>query len=210
MILREGVIPISATGFLAAVVHGALGAFAALPLWLALVWFTWLYWEWRPPLPSDPNAILSPVDGRVLAVGEARDPWLERDALRITIATAFPGVLPLRSPTEGKVMDLYTRRGVFGEAQHECAPGESPDCYGQWVRTDEGDDVAYALSSRFALSRARFDIAPGERVGQGARSGFIYFASVSDVLAPHGSTARVSVGDRVDAGESVLAHLPKR
>ena len=49
---------------------------------------------------------------------------------------------------------------------------------GLWVQTDEGEDIVFAISSHFPVSRARFDQAPGERVGQGARSGFIYFASV--------------------------------
>jgi phosphatidylserine decarboxylase len=143
----------------------------------------------------------------VTAVAREHDPLLERVTLRIRLRVPFPGVVPLRSPTEGKVMDLYARRGVFGAGQRPCAPGESPDFYGQWLRTDEGEDVVYGLSSHWPLSRARFDHAPGERVGQGARSGFFYFASVADVLLPEGASASVAVGERVFAGESVLGRL---
>ena len=207
MILREGVGPIGAAGLAALVVSGAVGWLAASPLWLIAAWLCALYWEHRPPVPADPLGVLAPVTGRVVLVGEEPDPWLERSAIRVRIRLGVPGIVPLRSPTEGRIMDIYARRGSFGRAQRTCAPDESPDCYGQWLRTDEGDDVVYAVSSHWPLSRARFDHAPGERAGQGARSGFFYFASVADVLVPAGSVASVAVGDEVLAGETVLARL---
>ena len=209
MILREGLLPLAVTTAVAILVTSIVGVLESLVLWVFLVWLVRVYWEHRPLLPSQPMAVLSPVHGRVLSVDAYRDTWLERQALRIGIAVSFPGIVPLRSPVEAKVMDWYTRIGVFGTTQRPCAPDESPDCYAQWLQTDEGDDVVFAISSRFPLSRARFDHAPGERVGQGARSGFFYFASVVDILIPDSSSASVVVGDPVEAGESVLARLSR-
>jgi len=194
-------------GVAGAVISNTLGWLAGLPAWLLLAWLVRVYWEHRPPVPADPRGILSPVAGRVSLVGEAHDPILERRVQRVSIDVAFPGVVPLRSPTEGKVMDLYARCGVFGARQRRCQPDESPDCYGQWLHTDEGEDVVFMISSRMPMSRARFEHAPGERVGQGGRTGFFYFASVADVLVPADAGLEVAVGDRVDAGETVLAHL---
>jgi len=210
VILREGVAPIGVAVVASLVASGVAGWLAAAPLWVIAVWLCWLYWEHRPPVPADPLGVLAPVAGRVTFVGEALDPWLQRPALRVRVRLPFPGVVPLRSPSEGRIVDIYARRGVFGAEQRACAPDESPDCYGQWLRTDEGDDVVYVLSSHWPLSRARFDHGPGERCGQGARSGFFYFASVADVLLPAGSSPEVAVGDRVDAGETVLGRLSHR
>ena len=106
-------------------------------------------------------------------------------------------------------MDLYTCIGAFGTTQRACGEDESPDCYAQWLRTDEGEDVVFDISSHFPLSRARFDHAPGERAGHGARSGFFYFASVVDIVLPQDSSVSVAVGDTLDAGESVLAQLSR-
>ncbi len=209
MILREGLVPLAATAVAVLVVGGKVGWLPALPLLGVLAGVAWIYWEHRPPVPADPRGLLSPIAGRVVSVGADRDPFLDRAVLRIRVRAALPGIVPLRSPTEGKVMDLFTRRGALGEPQRACAPNESPDCYGQWLRTDEGEDVVYVVSSHWPVSRARFDQAPGERVGQGDRSGFIYFASVADVLVPDGSRAAVEAGDRVAAGESVLARLAR-
>jgi len=207
VILREGHLPLAAVALAGALATAAAGWLAAAPLWLLLAWLARVYWERRPPVPASPRGVLSPVTGRVLRVAEEDDPFLRRRALRVRIRVPLPGIVPLRSPTEGKVMDLYARRGALGEAQRPCEAGESPDCYGQWLRTDEGDDVVFAISSRVPVSRARFDHAPGERVGQGARSGFFYLASEADVLMPAGAAQSVEAGDRVAAGATVLATL---
>ena len=128
MILREGHLPLLVAGVAAALVSNVVGWLSALPLWLLLAWLTWIYWEHRPPVPADPRGVLSPVAGRVTLVGEADDPILERRAQRVRIEEAFPGEMPLRSPTEGKVMDLYARRGVFGAEQRAVVLAD-PDGY---------------------------------------------------------------------------------
>ena len=209
MILREGYIPLSVTTALGLAFAGSVGWLASVPLWLLLAWLIRVYWEHRPLLPAQPKGVLSPIQGRVIGVDSYLDTWLHRRALRIRIAISFPGIVPLRCPIEAKVMDLYTRIGAFGSTQRACAVDESPDCYAQWLRTDEGEDVVFAISSHLPLSRARFDHAPGERVGHGARSGFIYFASVVDIVLPQDSTVSVAAGDVVDAGETVLAQLAR-
>lgn len=209
MILREGLVPLALALAAALLVSAAVGWLAALPLWLVLGWLVWVYWARRPPVPAQPRGVLAPVSGQVLRVVEQADPWLERTALRVSIRIRFPGIVPLNSPIEGTVQDIYVRHGVFGGAQRACSANESPDCYGQWLQTDEGEDVIYAVSSQFPLSRARFDHAPGERVGQGERCGFFYGASVADVLMPRGSESALSAGDRVHAGETVLASLSR-
>lgn len=207
MILREGVAPLAVTTVSAVIVASAVGVAQSIVLWVLLAWLMRVYWEHRPIVPAQPKGVLSPVQGRVVSVEPYRDPWLDRPVLRIRVDVSFPGIVPLRCPIEAKVMDLYTRIGAFGAEQRACGLDESPDCYAQWLQTDEEEDVVFAISSHFPLSRARFDQAPGERVGQGARCGFIYFASVVDILIPQSSVISVRVGEPVDAGESVLAQV---
>lgn len=207
MIVREGVRPLAVIGVAAAVAHVTVGVWATVALGVLMALALALYWERRPPLPSEPKSVLSPVRGTVLDVAPTRDPWLERDALRIRIGLDAPGIVPVRAPIEGKVMEFYTARGVLGEEQRACRDNESPDCYVSWIRSDEDEDVVYALSSRWPLSRARFRQSPGERVGHGKHSGFVYFASVADVLLPAASLARIAPGDEVMAGADVLAQL---
>jgi phosphatidylserine decarboxylase len=210
MIAREGrvAVGIALLGALWSLYAGAkLLTALALAVFALLVW---LYASPRRKAPAVALGLLCPVDGRVTRVEPYRDPWLERDALRIGIALTPPGWTVLYSVTEGTIKGFWTKRGAFGEGRLKRSLDASPDCYALQVQTDEGDDVVLAVSSRWPVSRCRFDRSPGERVGQGIRFGFFYFASTADVLAPPGSAPLVAVGDRVRAVSTVLAKLAKK
>ncbi|MDX1512706.1 MAG: phosphatidylserine decarboxylase [Gammaproteobacteria bacterium] len=207
MIAREGYVPLGLTLLLAA-------GFGFSGAWLpggaavgASVLLFWLYLEGRRQVPAAPRGILAPVDGLVRHVEPSGNPWLEGEMLRISVSVSPPGIKLLHSVVEGKIKDLWTRYGPFGESQLKRSLDASPDCYALWVQTDDGDDVIVAVSSRWPVSRCRFDKSPGERLGHGNRFGFVYFGSSVDVLVPPDSTARVAVGDRVRAAESILAEL---
>ncbi len=47
--------------------------------------------------------MLSPADGRIVSVGAARDPYLERDALKISVFMNVFNVHSNRSPVDGTV-----------------------------------------------------------------------------------------------------------
>ena len=169
-----------------------------------------LAWIFRVPVVTpvgEPLALASPVRGRVMTVDETRDPWLERSARRVRVAMDFPGVGVVLSPTEGKIMDFWIADRPFSAPGGAASGSRSPNCYGVWVQTDEGDDIVVAVSSLVPVSRFKLDLAPGERVGHGKRNGFVYFGSFVDVLMPLASRVEVEAGERVSAGGTVLARL---
>ena len=207
MIAREGtaaVIVTLAAGFL--LLYYQMPYASAVPFTLSGI-FIWLYRTPRRRPPAAPLGLLAPVDGRVARVESYRDTWLDRDALRISIKVRPPGITVFHSAAEGKVQRFWTNFGPFGEEQLKRSLRASPDCYAVQVQSDEGDDVLTVVSSRWPLSRCRFDRAPGERIGQGKRFGFVYFASTFELLAPADAVPRVEAGDRVRAVSTVLAEL---
>jgi phosphatidylserine decarboxylase len=207
MIAREGIaaVVVTLTAGLALiylqVVYAAAGAFS---LGAVLIW---LYRVPRRRPPAEPLGLLSPVDGRVVHIEPYEDSWLERPALRISIEVNPPGISVFFSAIEGKVQRFWTSHGPFGAEQPKTSPSASPDCYAAHVRSDEGHDVLMVVSSRWPLSRCRFHRSPGERVGQGGRFGFVYFASSFELLAPADAMPRTQVGERVRAISSLLAEL---
>ncbi len=209
MIAREGIIAVvvALVAALALLYFDALYA-AALALAAGGV-LVWLYWVPRRRPPAMPLGLLSPVDGRVARVGPYDDSWLDRRCLRISIQVAPPGITAFFSAMEGKVQRFWTSFGPFDERRLKRSLGASPDCYAAHVQSDEGDDVLMAVSSRWPLSRCRFQRSPGERIGQGRRFGFVYFATFVDVLAPANAVPRVEEGQRVRAVSSVLAELKR-
>ena len=200
MVAPEGRTLVVVSGFGAAVVAYAFGVVWSAPLWVLFVVLLTVFREPYRVIPALPLAIISPVDGKVVCVEQGHDKWLDREALIIGIQIHEPGISSLRSPTEGKVMDFWTNLGC------EQAPRGSPTEYTMWVQTDESDDVVFSVVTR-GFSRFKADVAPGERVGQGQRNGFIVFGTRVDVLIPANACARVTPGDPILAGSGVVATL---
>ena len=194
LIAREGWLVIALALGLAGAVWQFLGFAWSLPLWLLSLLLLWLFRDPRREIPSTPLGVVSPADGRIESVETVRDPYLDREALRIRIAMSHTGVFATRSPVEGKIMDMV--RAAEGALPH-----------GVWIRTDEGDDVVVAMYRGPLHSVPRCYVRYGDRVGQGQRCGYVTLGSRVDVYVPANSKVRVREGDRVRAGSDLIAVL---
>ena len=203
MIAREGWLPIVTLGGVTALVAALAGPVWSIPVVLLLVGAIVLFRESEREVPAVPLAVVSPLDATIIEVGAMHDPWLKRDALVVRMRVSFPGITCLRCVTEGKVMDFFTNFGATD------APADSPTAYVQSVRTDEGEDATTCVVTR-RHSRFKADAAPGERVGQGQRSGFVFFAREVAVYLPANSHAQVTKGEAVLGGSSIIATLVRR
>jgi len=210
MIAREGLIPIAVVSIAAMAVAYAAGAWWSLPLWVLAGYIGYLFRESVAAVPNLPLAVLSPGDGRVVDVAKCQDPWLNRDSYRVRVALDGLGIGALRSPVEGKVMDYWTSAQPFNKAGTLRATGFSPNCYSTWVQTDEGDDIVFAVSSLRPISRFKLCCAPGERIGVGQRSAFVYFGNIVDVFMPLETRPEAAAGSAVVSGCSVLGHLVRQ
>ncbi|MGH6995921.1 MAG: phosphatidylserine decarboxylase, partial [Stellaceae bacterium] len=85
LIAREGWPFVSAAVIAAALVGWLAGGWWAAPLWLLALFVLQFFRDPPREIPDDPRAVLSAADGRVVAVEKARDPWLERDALKVSV-----------------------------------------------------------------------------------------------------------------------------
>lgn len=211
MIAREGWFPITGFGLVVLALTLRYGLLWALPGWLLFAFLLFVYRYPKRDVPALPLAVVSPVDGRVVMAKKLLDPWLERQTLCISIRMNAPGITPLRSPTEGKVMEFWTHSSTCLSTPRDGDQMNAPvACYALWVRTDEGDDMVMAVSASRTLSRFKSDVAPGERIGQGHRLGFVYLGSQIDVLLPAGTRPHVVEGQRTLAGCGVIATLMHR
>lgn len=159
----------------------------------------WLLFSFRDPpreVPSEPLGVISPIDGQILEISEVQDPCCnQRRATRILMRISRISAYPLRSPTEGKV-----------EVADEAAAGHRQ---ASWViRTDENDLIATRVAWKHSIIRGgKTYVRFGQRIGQGQRCGSVPLRSRVELFVPENSEARVNVGDRVRAGESVIAML---
>lgn len=210
MLAPEGRWVVAASVSLAGAVQIGAGPRAAALPWGLAAGLAWVYRERRARVPARPLGVVSPVDGRVLAVRPCEDPWLQREASRIGLRTRWPGIGPLRSPVEGRVEDYRFAADPYkGEAF--CGAGRRmAESHALWLRTDEGDDVVLVISSFTRLLRLTTRLHVGARLGQGQRFGFLHFASRVDLLLPADARVEVQPRRRVRAGEAVLAELVHR
>ncbi len=149
---------------------------------------------------------LSPADGRVVLVGKARDPYLERDALKISVFMNVFDVHSNRSPVDAEVKRTWYNAGSFLNAALDKASIENERA-ALHLRTDEGTDVTCVQIAGLVARRILCYAKEGDRLARGQRYGFIRFGSRVDVYLPTTASPQVSVGDTVTAGISVIASL---
>jgi phosphatidylserine decarboxylase len=192
--------PAAAAVALASMGWWAAGVVAAVPA-LAFVGF-FRDPERRPPRVA--GALLAPADGRVTSIAEVEDGWVG-PAVRIAIFLSPLDVHVNRSPATALVREVEYVHGTYhpayrverSEANERCTVSLESDSVRLAVR-----QVAGVLARRIVCRVRR-----GDKLEAGERFGMIRFGSRTDLIAPRRVDVRVSVGDRVRGGESVLAVL---
>ncbi|HXV06473.1 MAG TPA: phosphatidylserine decarboxylase [Burkholderiales bacterium] len=209
IVAREGW-PFLAGAVAAAVLVGVLaGWWWSVPVWLAAAFVLQFFRDPPRAVPEDPRAVVSPADGRIVAVEKARDPWLERDALKISVFMNVFNVHSNRSPVDGTVRQRWYHPGAFVNAALDKA-SLANERNALALRTAEGIDVTCVQIAGLVARRILCYVEAGAPLVRGQRFGFIRFGSRVDVYLPPEAQAVAALGDKVYAAETVLARLPGR
>ena len=174
---------------------------AALVLTLGIVHF------FRDPervVPGEEGAALSPADGRVLEVRSRPDPETQEPRPRISIFMNVFNVHVNRTPVRGRVRDITYLRGRFLRANQNTADQKNER---NVLRIEDEQGRIWTmvqiagLIARRIVCWAEVD----DRLEPGQRVGLIKFGSRVDLYLPEGYDIKVRPGDRVYAGQSILA-----
>lgn len=152
------------------------------------------------PIPSIPNAIVSPADGRVVEIVD--ETFEGRRFERLSIFMSPLDVHVNRSPVAGTIRLVRYQKGKFRIASASEASIENE----QNVFTVEGPAGTVVVKQIAGLLARRivFWKRPGDELARGERVGLIKFGSRVDLLVEPGVEWRVKVGDHVRAGSSIL------
>jgi phosphatidylserine decarboxylase len=212
LIAREGW-PHVAVALVAAIALSLVAASLGAAWWLlaALAWIAFLFvlqFFRDPPreVPSDPNAVLSPADGRVVRIANARDPYLNRDALVISVFMNVFNVHSNRSPVDGNVAKTWYHAGKFVNAALDKA-SEHNERNALKLVTAGGVEVTCVQIAGLIARRILCYVKAGDRLVRGQRYGFIRFGSRVDLYLPADAIPRATVGDKVYATQSIVASL---
>lgn len=205
LIAREGW-PFLGAALLVAALAAGFGGWWSLPLWLVTLFVLQFFRDPPRALPEDPRAVVSAADGRVVAIEKARDPWLERDALKVSVFMNVFNVHSNRAPVDGVVKGRWYHAGRFVNAALDKASLEN-ERNALWLRTAHGQDVTCVQIAGLIARRILCYVEPGAELVKGQRFGFIRFGSRVDHYLPLDAEVRAALGDKVYAAESVLARL---
>jgi phosphatidylserine decarboxylase len=178
----------------------------ALPFWLITLFILQFFRDPPREIPDDPQAVLSPADGRIVAVEKVRDPYLERDALKISVFMNVFNVHSNRSPVDGTVRQRWYHAGTFLNAALDKASLEN-ERNALWLQTRGGEDITCVQIAGLVARRILCYVDQGAGLERGQRYGFIRFGSRVDVYLPLDAEVRAALGDKVYATESILARL---
>ena len=188
----------------AALIGWAYAAGTALLVAVALALF------FRDPERASPDRaglVLSPADGRVMVAGPASTAaLLDGDWLQVSVFLSALDVHVNRVPVSGQVTRVDYRPGRCHAAYKAEATAENERSE-VWIE-DAAHTVVCRQITGVLVRRVVCRLRPGDRVRAGDRLGVMKFGSRMDLFLPVGTRLMTQVGDRVRAGETVLAELP--
>ncbi|NYT58736.1 phosphatidylserine decarboxylase [Alcaligenaceae bacterium] len=206
LIAREGW-PFLAGIVLISILVSFWSGLASIPFWLLSVFVLQFFRDPSRIAPEGELNVLSPADGRIVAVEEVRDTYANRDALKISVFMNVFNVHSNRAPVDGTIQTVNYFAGQFFNASLDKASLEN-ERNAMVVLTPQGHLVTAVQVAGLVAKRILCYVKPGDQLYAGQRYGFIRFGSRVDVYLPAGSRPRVAIGDKVQATSTVLAELP--
>ncbi len=200
---REGY-PFAAAALLAAlVVNLTAGGYWSIPFWLIALFVLQFFREPQRAVPADADSVVSPADGKVVAIGEAIDPISGQTATRIAIFLNVFSVHSNRIPVDGTIVRKEYRAGKFLNAAVDKSAEEN-ERNAIIIRTQDSREVTCIQIAGLIARRILCYVDSGDTVEKGQKYGFIRFGSRVELFLPPEYRVSVSIGDTVKGGSDII------
>ena len=197
--------------------------FLVLSLFISLIYLPIAYigylltlftlWFFRNPerkITKHSNYIISSADGRVCLIDNAIPPKEvelgSNQMLRICVFMNVFNVHINRSPVEGKIDNIIYKKGSFLNASLDKA-SEKNERSSMIISNTNGVQIVVVQIAGLIARRILSFVSDNQYLTQGERYGLIRFGSRVDIYMPLNASINCKVGDKVTAGQSVLAIL---
>jgi phosphatidylserine decarboxylase len=176
--------------------------------YLLTLFTLWFFRDPKRNTPLDTNLIISSADGKVCLIDEAYPPKevsINQEKMkRICVFMNVFNVHINRSPVSGTVKDIIYKEGQFLNASLDKA-SEKNERSSLIISSDNGVEIIVVQIAGLIARRILGFISNNHNLHQGERFGLIRFGSRVDIYMPLDAVTKCSIGDKVIAGESVLA-----
>jgi phosphatidylserine decarboxylase len=165
--------------------------------------FAYFFRDPEREVPQDADAVVSPADGRVMIAGPSDNRWAPPGEWKqVTIFLSPMDVHINRTPVGGRVLKVDYRPGKFLPAYNE---GSNDNELNEvWIDYG-GQTVVFRQVVGLLARRIVCRVREGDQLERGQRVGLMKFGSRMDVFLPTDAELRISVGDHVVGGETILA-----
>ena len=185
--------------------------------WLLIGVTIWVAAFFRDPIrvtPKDPKLVVAPADGLVTMITKVSAPpeLAGIDGLgggsftRVSIFMSVFDVHINRAPISGQIRKIAYVPGKFVNADLDKA-SEDNERQHFLVESPDGVRIAFTQIAGLVARRIMSFVRTGDSVEAGQRIGLIRFGSRVDVFLPEGTAAKVLLGQRAIAGETIIAEL---
>ena len=171
----------------------------------------WVYYFFRDPdrYPiNDDSFLVSPADGLITDISERTGPVeLQLENTTFTKVSIFMNVFNChvnRSPSTGKIDDIFYKPGKFLNASLDKASEENERNYYKIKSKNSGDEIVVVQIAGLIARRIVSQTEKNQEIKQGQRIGMIRFGSRVDLYF-NNRKIMVKVGQDVTAGESLIA-----
>jgi phosphatidylserine decarboxylase len=159
-------------------------------------------------VPQEKGLVVSPADGRVLGVEQVEEKeFLGGPATKVSIFMSVFDVHVNRAPVSGTVGYKKYSPGKFFNASLDKASLYN-ESMAIGIESSDSCKVMVRQIAGLIARRIVCRVEKGSSVKRGARFGMIRFGSQLEVYLPPETRWQVAKGDRVKAGETILASLP--
>jgi phosphatidylserine decarboxylase len=154
--------------------------------------------------PRNPNVAVSPADGKIVKIAMMPDPFTNIPRQCICVFMNVFDVHVNRSPVAGQVIDIAYYPGKYINAALDKASSDNERCA---YALEDAAGMRWTLVQIAGLIARRIvcRVEPGDLLARGERFGMIKFGSRVDLYLPDGYAPAVLIGQKVLAGQTVLA-----
>ena len=170
----------------------------------------WVYYFFRDPdrvAINDNSYLVSPADGLVTNISEINGPEeLGLENNKYTRISIFMNVFNChvnRTPSEGKVEEIFYKPGKFFNASLDKASKENERNYYK-ILSIKGEEIIIVQIAGLIARRIICEVSKDQNLKQGDRIGMIRFGSRVDLFFKN-KKILTKIGQNVVAGESLLA-----
>ena len=177
--------------------------------YLLTIFTLWFFRDPERNTPYDSNSIISSADGKVCLIDESYPPKevsLSQEKMkRICVFMNVFNVHINRSPVSGTVKAIVYKEGQFLNASLDKASEKNERSSLVISSANSGPEIVVVQIAGLIAIRILGFVSSNDNLVQGERFGLIRFGSRVDIYMPLDAVTKCSVGDKVVAGESVLA-----